>query len=111
MKRASTILLSISSLAEGQSKKTENLFIITTDHGRSHNPKSEWKSHGKTFEGFNAIWIAVLGPDTPPLGEVKLARQWWQNQIAKTAAAFLGLDYENKREEVGKIIVEMLYKD
>ncbi len=83
-------------------------FIITTDHGRGNNPKSEWKSHGKTFEGSNAIWMAVIGPDTPALGEVKTAGQWWQNQIAKTAAAFLGLNYENKKEEVGKVVSEML---
>ena len=49
-------------------------FLITTDHGRGASPKSEWKSHGKTYEGSNAIWFAVIGPDTPPLGEMKLGR-------------------------------------
>ncbi len=81
--------------------------LITTDHGRGDSPKSEWKSHGKTFEGSNAIWFAVIGPDTAPLGEVKTSGQLWQNQVAKTVAAFLGYDYSNQ-EEVGPIIESML---
>lgn len=82
-------------------------FLITTDHGRGNNPKAEWKSHGKTFEGSNAIWMAVIGPDTPAKGELKTAGQWWQNQVAQTAAAFLGLDYQSDQEEVGALIPEM----
>ncbi|NJK84114.1 MAG: hypothetical protein HC912_10250, partial [Saprospiraceae bacterium] len=82
-------------------------FLITTDHGRGNSPKSEWKSHGKTFIGSDAIWLAVIGPDTPPMGALKTKGQWWQSQVAKTAAAFLGLDYTNPTEEVGAIIQEM----
>ncbi len=37
-----------------------------------------------------------MGPDTKPLGEIKTESQYYQNQITKTAAAFLGL--------VGKVI-------
>ena len=81
-------------------------FMITTDHGRGASPKHEWKSHGKTYEGSNAIWMAAIGPDTPPIGEMKTDGQWWQNQAAKTAAAFLGLDYSNE-EETGAVIKEM----
>ncbi|MEZ5041215.1 MAG: phosphoglyceromutase [Saprospiraceae bacterium] len=73
-------------------------FIITTDHGRGASPKAGWKSHGKAQAGSNAIWIAVLGPDTPALGEVTTNSQLWQNQIAKTLAAFLGFDYTNEKE-------------
>jgi hypothetical protein len=86
-------------------------FLITTDHGRGHTPKSEWTGHGKTYEGSNAIWMAVIGPDTPALGEIKVSGQWWQNQVAKTAASFLGLDYESDRAEVGKVIPELFSKD
>lgn len=82
-------------------------FLITTDHGRGHHPKSDWKSHGKTFVGSNATWLAVIGPDTPPMGEMKTRGQWWQNQVAKTASAFLGLDYTHPEEEVGAVIKEM----
>lgn len=82
--------------------------LITTDHGRGNSPMTEWKSHGKTYDGSNAIWLAALGPDTPALGEIKTEGQWWQNQVAKTAAACLGLDYSNPTEEVGPVIESVL---
>ena len=85
--------------------------LITTDHGRGDSPMVEWKSHGKIYKGSNAIWFAVIGPDTPALGEMSTSGQWWQNQVAKTGAAFLGLDYENDYEEVGKVVEEMLSQD
>ena len=70
-------------------------FLITTDHGRGEG--DAWTSHGTDIEGADAIWFAVLGPDTPPLGEVKTAGQFYQNQVASTTAALLGLAYENDR--------------
>lgn len=82
--------------------------IITTDHGRGNSPMTEWKNHGRKTIGSNAIWMAVLGPDTPAIGEMKNSGQYWQNQVAKTAAAFLGLDYSSKEEEVGKAIPSMI---
>lgn len=81
-------------------------FLITTDHGRGDTPKEAWKSHGKEHLGSDAIWFAVIGPDTPAVGEMTLSGQWWQNQLAKTIAAFLGLDYSSQRES-GKIVKEM----
>lgn len=83
-------------------------FLITTDHGRGDSPKAGWKSHGKIYRGSDAIWMAVIGPDTPALGEVKTNAQNWQRQVAKTAATFLGLDYENDYEEVGRTIETMM---
>jgi len=77
--------------------------LITTDHGRGDRPKSAWKSHGKSYKGSDAIWLAVIGPDTPALGAVNENGQLFQNQIAKTVAAFLGLDYENV-QKVGAVI-------
>ncbi|MDH3651686.1 MAG: phosphoglyceromutase [Saprospiraceae bacterium] len=81
--------------------------IITTDHGRGESPKAEWQSHGKTYNGSPFIWLAALGPDTPALGEIKTEGRLFQNQIAKTLASFLGLDYTNEREEVGEVIETM----
>ena len=43
-------------------------FIITTDHGRGSG-LTEWKEHGVEEKGSENIWIAVMGPDTAPLGE------------------------------------------
>ena len=43
-------------------------FIITTDHGRGSGLK-DWTDHGKDVEGAENIWIAVMGPGVPGLGE------------------------------------------
>ena len=67
-------------------------FIITADHGRGTGP-TDWKSHGGTIAGSEDDWIAVLGPDTPPLGERTQTPPVTQNQIAATIAALLGEDY------------------
>lgn len=84
--------------------KGKTTFLITTDHGRGDNPKATWRDHGSSTKGSDAIWIAVLGPDTPALGEVKKDMQYWQHQVARTAAAFLGLDYRSKASTVGEVI-------
>jgi hypothetical protein len=67
-------------------------FIITTDHGRGSGP-TEWKDHGVEEKGSENIWIAVLGPDTAPLGERAHVAPVTQSQIAATVAAFVGRDY------------------
>lgn len=76
--------------------KGKTTFVITADHGRGRT-HSDWKDHGRDIEGAEEIWIAVLGPDTPPLGERARTLPATQAQIAATVAALLGKDY---RQEV-----------
>jgi hypothetical protein len=64
--------------------------IITTDHGRGTG--RQWNTHGEEVTGAEQIWIALLGPDAPPLGELA-SGQFHQNQIAATIARLLNLDY------------------
>ncbi len=74
--------------------KNKTTLLITCDHGRGSNA-TEWKSHGTKINEADQIWFAVLGPDTAPIGEIKDG-QVYQNQFAKTMAAFLRLNYSNK---------------
>jgi hypothetical protein len=67
-------------------------FIITADHGRG-STRNDWTDHGAKVDGAENIWIAVLGPDTPALGERTGTEPVTQSQIAATLAAALGLDY------------------
>ena len=67
-------------------------FIITTDHGRGSGLK-EWRNHGAKVEGAEDIWVAVMGPNTPALGERHEVPTVTQSQIAATVAAALGLDW------------------
>jgi hypothetical protein len=67
-------------------------FIITTDHGRGSG-LTEWKEHGVEEKGSENIWAAVIGPDTPALGERRGGPVLVQAQIAATVAALVGKDY------------------
>jgi hypothetical protein len=70
-------------------------FILTTDHGRGSG-LVEWKEHGVEEKGSENIWIGVIGPDTPALGERTNVAPVTQAQIAATVAALLGKDYRKE---------------
>jgi len=82
-------------------------FIITTDHGRGSGP-TEWKEHGVEQKGSENIWIAVLGPDTAPLGERSRTGEVHQAQIAATVAVLLGKDYPKAVPAAAPPISEVL---
>lgn len=89
--------------------RDKTTFMITTDHGRGTQPLASWRSHGDEIPDAGQIWLAVIGPDTPPTGEQKKAGRIYQNQVAKTAGTFLGVDYTNTRE-VGDAITTVIKK-
>jgi hypothetical protein len=74
--------------------KNKTTLLITTDHGRGDKNKKDWRSHGQKVEDSHEIWMAVMGPDTKPLGEIKKEGQLYQGQIAATIAALLGLEFK-----------------
>jgi hypothetical protein len=84
-------------------------FIITTDHGRGSGPV-EWKEHGVEQKGSENIWVAVLGPDTAPLGERRNTAEIHQAQIAATVAALLGRDYRRAVPAAAAPISDVLGK-
>ena len=82
-------------------------FIITTDHGRGSGPV-EWKEHGVEQRGSENIWLAVMGPDTQPLGERANAETVAQAQIAATVAALLGKDFRQAVPAAAAPITEVV---
>ena len=76
--------------------KDKTTLIITTDHGRGTEPKETWKSHGKRIKNAGQIWIAVLGPDTEPLGD-DIQGQFYQSQVAATVVEALGMKYQQPK--------------
>jgi hypothetical protein len=89
--------------------KNKTTFIITTDHGRGTVPLDTWRSHGTDIHDADQIWFAVIGPNTPPLGEIKNPGQYYQSQVANTAATFLGVKYSNEKK-VGDPVMSMIKK-
>ena len=82
-------------------------FIILTDHGRGSGPH-DWRNHGEKVMGAENIWLAVLGPDTPPLGERSNCAAVTQIQTAATIAAFLGEDYHGAFPKTGAPLAEAI---
>ena len=73
--------------------KNKTILIITCDHGRGDAIKDQWKDHGQNVKDSGETWLAVIGPDTKTLGEVKTTEQLYQRQYAATIAALLGLKF------------------
>jgi hypothetical protein len=86
--------------------RDQTTLLITTDHGRGSG-KNNWREHRLLAAGSRHIWFAVIGPDTPAFGEMKIEATTYQSQVAKTIAAFFGLPYGNK-EPVGDVVQTMM---
>ncbi len=82
-------------------------FIVTADHGRGRGPV-DWKNHGEKIAGAEEDWIAVIGPDTPPVGERTRTEAHTESQIAATIAALLGEDYHQAFPNSGAPITDIL---
>jgi hypothetical protein len=86
--------------------KNKTTLLITTDHGRGSGNGS-WRNHGANIPEADQTWFMIIGPDTPPLGEIKQPKQLYTNQLAKTLATLLGLNYTAERP-VGEVIQETM---
>lgn len=87
--------------------RDKTTLIITTDHGRGSG-RTNWKNHGKDIEGAENMWMAFLGPDTPPLGERKNCDRVTQSQVAATLSTLLGEDYHADVPQSGEPIKDVL---
>jgi hypothetical protein len=74
--------------------------IITADHGRGRTP-ADWAEHDAGIQGSQDIWVAILGPDTPALGEAKDFPDVTQSDIAATMLQYLGLDWKDFNAKAG----------
>jgi hypothetical protein len=88
--------------------KDQTTFILTADHGRGSGPK-EWREHGNKQKGSENIWLAVIGPDSAPLGERSNIPPITQSQIAATLAALLGQDYRASALAAAPPIADILH--
>jgi hypothetical protein len=73
--------------------KNKTALLITTDHGRGDQNKSQWTDHGSNVPGASEIWLAVLGPSFVSKGEVKGNMQLYQKQLAQSIAKMIGLTF------------------
>ncbi|MFN8138205.1 MAG: hypothetical protein U0R49_00225 [Fimbriimonadales bacterium] len=77
--------------------------IVAVDHGRGNAPK-DWMNHGVTHPGSNDIWVAIIGPDVSPRGEMRDVTLVTQSQIAATVASAVGEDFCAENPKAAKPI-------
>ena len=82
-------------------------FVISADHGRGPAPVA-WKNHGAEIPDSAYMWLAVLGPDTAPLGERQKTPLVRQAQIAPTVAALVGEDFQKAAPNNAPPVTEVL---
>jgi len=87
--------------------RNKTTFIISADHGRGSG-LTGWKDHGRKVEGAEGIFLAVLGPDSAPLGEHIRTPEVTQSQIAASIGALLGCEYRQVFPHVGAPIAALL---
>lgn len=75
--------------------KNNTSFLITTDHGRGNSLK-HWSGHGFFIDGSSQTWLAMIGPNIRPLGEIDIKQQVYNKQLAKTIANLVGEDFSKK---------------
>ena len=94
-----------------QAYKNKTTLIVTCDHGRGDVPITKWRDHGKETPHSEQTWFAVLGPDTPASGEMKLTVTTYHKQLAQTIAQLLGFDFKAAAgHEVGDAIGSVIGK-
>ncbi|WP_461448529.1 alkaline phosphatase family protein [Mucilaginibacter sp.] len=79
--------------------------IITCDHGRGDVPQDKWRDHGSDVSHSEQTWVAVIGPDTSPIGEMNTSTTTYHKQLAQTISELLGFDFKAEAgHEVGDAI-------
>jgi hypothetical protein len=94
-------------LQENPAYAGKTTLIVTTDHGRGKTP-ADWMEHEDNIPGSENIWLAVIGPDTPPLGIGVAPGTVYQHGIAATVLALLGLDADDFNPQAGAPITGIL---
>lgn len=103
--------------------RNNTTLLIVTDHGRGYNA-DDWQHHAskKAVSGYmkklshfqqgiigaDEIWMAAIGPDIKPLGELKAHKEFKQDQIAATALTILGENPQQFNPQAGKAIKEII---
>jgi len=90
--------------------KNKTAIIITCDHGRGDSIKEQWTKHGPDIKDSGEIWIAAMGPGIQAKGEIHVAMQLYQAQLAATIAGILGYDFKPKTHQAFPVIRELIGK-
>jgi hypothetical protein len=91
------------SVEDSPAYRGKTTLVLTADHGRGATLE-DWHGHGKDVAGAEQIWLAIIGPDTPALGEATGAPEALQRDIAPTMIELMGADSREYEGVQGKPI-------
>lgn len=77
--------------------------LITTDHGRGHDPAG-WRHHGEKYPDAERVWMAFVSPKMAQRGEWRSGAPLSTNQIAATVASWVGVDWTADHPGAGQPI-------
>lgn len=77
--------------------KGNTTILITTDHGRGDNIKTQWTSHGQKVNDSHQIWYAMIGAGVEPLGEIKTIEQVYQKDLIHKLSKISNLNFNSKK--------------
>lgn len=83
--------------------KNKTALLITVDHGRGQ--RNQWVDHGKDVPGAGETWFALMGPGIAAKGEVKQDMQLYQEQLAQTMAALMGMNFTAEHPVKEKVLI------
>lgn len=73
--------------------KGRTALVVAIDHGRGAT-SADWTDHGRGVPAAERTWMAVMGPDTPPLG-LREGVTVTTAQVAATIAELVGEDFRS----------------
>lgn len=85
--------------------RDSTVLVITSDHGRGSTVR-DWTSHGQSVAGSEQIWLTIVSPETPSVGETGFGSEAHQRDIAPTILELLGISHEEYKGALGKPIPE-----
>ena len=68
---------------------------------------NKWTDHDVLIKGSGDAWLAVIGPDTKPEGEIQMPQQLYQRQIASTISMFLGYNFTANHPVQNQLILKI----
>lgn len=83
--------------------KDKTTFLVVCDHGRGVSENKGWFHHSREVARSNETWLMAFGAGVPAKG-VLSSGEYHNNQVAATIAAFLGIDFAPKHDNVGSAI-------
>lgn len=78
--------------------KDKTTLLITTDHGRGDQIKSQWTSHGQKVLDSHETWFAMLGKGVPASGEAKGPEQVYNKELIHRLASLMGLRFQSQKK-------------